>query len=1719
MAVSIAQYVDLLVKKLQGVAKTANAAVKGASNESIASPLFLRGDIVWMQANQIPATAQSVGNIVLNLTGTNAVECVADNTVPPIGGIAPTWLTNTTYWIPQELGSTWLPKVYVGPPSAANIEATGTQIFAAGIGGAGEYYFDPQAGVLNFIGETIPAVLTSGNVVYVSGYQYTGLLGVTNIPNNSNIGNINITDTTISSITASLVTIGGNSGLSLPAGNTAQRPPNPTVGTTRFDTTTNSLETWDGVNWVVGGNVLTPGAIVDQQITPDGVSNTYTLDQDTISSSIMVAINGLNQVPNVAYTVTGNSITFSETPLVSDFIDVRFINYFATISSLSNYSGNSSVSITPSGNIQFTTANTLFATITNANTFVANGNITAPYFFGNIVGNISGNFILPGNTNEVIYNNNDQANASSAFTFDPGSNVLTIGGNIVANNFTGNGFALNTIRGANVTGTVANAAFATSAATAVTVTANAQSNITSVGALTLLSVVGNIDSGNILITGIVSSTGNISSNGNVSATGNVTGNNIVGSQIFSTGDGVYTGNISAAYFTGNGSQLTGLPNSYSNANVSTYLEAGLVGNIIPLGNSVYTLGNTTNQWADIYVSNASIYFDNVALSSNGNTISFAGNQLVSVNTTTVGNVTIAGNLSGSNISTAGTITANGNITVGNISTTGIVSGNQFVGNGNALTNIQGANVVGSVGNATFATLASFAALATLANSAANATFATSAATANTIINAAQPNVTSVGSLTSLSVIGNINSGNILTTGIVSSTGNATHGNILTAGNVSAAGTITAAGNITGGNVLTGGTVSAVGNITAPYFIGNLIGNISGNLTVPGANTQVLYNNNGQANASAGLTFDFNSNSLVSTGTVTGSNFLTNGQVSAGGNVTAARFIGNAALLSSITAANVTGTVANAAFATTAGTTATITANAQPNITTVGTLTSLTVSGNAASGNLTTGGIISATGNITTAGFFIGNFQGNISGNLTVPGANTQVLFNNNGNAGASAGLTFDSSSNALVSTGTVTGSNFLTAGQVSAGGNVTAARFVGNAALLSSITGANVTGVVANATFATSAATAATVTTNAQPNITSVGTLTSLTVSGNATGGNLTTGGQVSATGNITTAGFFLGTFAGNISGNLTVPGANTQLIYNNNGNAGASAGLTFDSSSNALVSTGTVTGSNFLTSGLISATGTVTGGQFIGSGNALSNIQGANVSGTVANATFATSAATAVTVTGNAQPNITSVGTLTSLVVTANTTSGNVLTGGQVSATGNITTAGFFLGTFAGNISGNLTVPGANTQLIYNNNGNAGASAGLTFNSGTNVLSVSGNTNSGNILTAGIISATGNITGGNVNATTHTGTAVSVTGSVTGGQFIGSGNTLSNIQGANVAGNVSSAIVAGTVTANAQSNITSVGTLTSLTVSGNATGGNLTTGGQVSATGNITTAGFFLGTFAGNISGNLTVPGSNTQLIYNNNGNAGASAGLTFNAASNALVSSGNITGGNIVTAGVVSSTGNVLTLGSISATSNVIGGNVTTPGLISATGSITGNQFVGNGNTLSNIQGANVSGTVATATLASSVTTNAQPNITSVGTLTSLAVTANTTSGNVLTGGIISATGNIITAGFFIGNFQGNISGNLTVPGANTQVLFNNSGNAGASAGLTFDSASNILSVGGNVSGNYFIGNGSQLTGIGRSLTIGTRSVPVIIPLTASGSFTVSTRNSGNVVINTTT
>ena len=212
MTIPLDQEVDLLFKKLAGVAKTDTANNKSVSNESIPSPALNRGDTQWTQSGNIPAVASAVGNLITAYQGNAAIQCTPDVTCVPIGNIYPTWLTTLPNWIPPEFGGSYTVQAYVGPPGyAGNITTTGNLITAAGSANVGAYYFDYQAGLLNFIGETIPPALTSGNVVYITGYRYAGLTGVTNLPSGTNIGNITVANTTITTNTANgNITLSGN---------------------------------------------------------------------------------------------------------------------------------------------------------------------------------------------------------------------------------------------------------------------------------------------------------------------------------------------------------------------------------------------------------------------------------------------------------------------------------------------------------------------------------------------------------------------------------------------------------------------------------------------------------------------------------------------------------------------------------------------------------------------------------------------------------------------------------------------------------------------------------------------------------------------------------------------------------------------------------------------------------------------------------------------------------------------------------------------------------------------------------------------------------------------------------------------------------------------------------------------------------------------------------------------------------------------------------------------------------------------------------------------------------------------------------------------------------------------------------------------------------------------------------------------------------------------
>ena len=1286
-------------------------------------------------------------------------------------------------------------------------------------------------------------------------------------------------------------------------------------------------------------------------------------------------------------------------------------------------------------------------------------------------------------------------NLSDTLTANTVNVSLQLNGNIA--NFTGNITSMSNVIAGNV---YANSGTIAASSLGGTLTTAAQPNITSVGALSALSVTGNLSSGNANL-------------GNLAVAN------------FFQGDGSLLTNVSAIANTRilNGTSFANIPVSGGNLNIViggnstmnvTATGANITGTLNVTGN--VTAGNLIGILANGGTSNITI------ASATGN-----------VTTAVAGTARITATSAGANVTgtlgVSSTLSVTGNADVGNLGTAQVlasanVTSPQFISNiatGTAPLTVTSTTRVANL-NVAYANVADFISVAAgtgnnflifanaatgnvteltstgltanLSNNSITATtfvgaLSGAATTAGTVTTAAQPNITSVGTLTSLDVSGTVTAAAFTAnTGIF--TGNGSALTALNASNISS-GTLAQA-RLANSNVILGNTALALGtttttvtglsSVTSTAFVGDLTG------AATSATTAGTVTTNAQPNITSVGTLT----SLGVSGTVTASAFTANTGIFTGngsaltalnasnissGTLAQARLansnviLGNTTLALGTTTTTIAGlsSVTSTAFvgdltgaATSATTAGTVTTAAQPNITSVGTLSSVAVTANATAGN----------------------------------------VYANSGTIGASllAGTLTTAAQPNITSTGTL--SNLNVSGNIIAP-NITANTgvFSGNAAGLTNIPGANVAGTVPTAT------TAGTVTTAAQPNITSVGTLSSLAVTGNLSSGNANLG-------NAATANFFVGD--GSLLTNIAV-GAGSFI---QNGNSE----VRVDANSNVRVSiAGTA---NVLTV-------TATGANVAGTANVTGNLVAGNISAT----------SIAGNLTTAAQTNITSLGTLTGLTVNGvsnlGANSNVVITGGVANA---------FLRT---NGSGGLVwdtatlIPaqGENTQVIFNGGGsNYAGSNSLTFNNSTNVLTVAGNITAGNISGSNNIfsnfftgtlrtAAQPNITSVGTLTTlgvSNTVTAVAFTANT--GVFTGNGSGLTALNASNIStGTVStdrlsgnypinitgnaafattatSANTAGTVTTNAQGNITSVGTLVGLTVTGTINAGNVT---ATLLTGTITTAAqpnitsvstSFTGlTLAAN--GNITLSGASSQITGANlvsagffSGNGSSITGINANSIASGTLAQARLANSNVIlgntTLTLGSTTTTVAGLASVTSTTFVgsLTGAATTAGTVTtaAQGNITSVGTLTSLAVTGNISAGNVSATTFTgalsgaATTAGTVTTAAQPNITSVGTLTSLAVTGNASAGNISTGGVLSVTGNANVSNLGTARViaTGNISGTQLISNiatgtaplvvtSTTRVANLNVATAG-----TADSATNAAAVLNNVrsTGTYY-------------------------------------------------
>ena len=353
-----------------------------------------------------------------------------------------------------------------------------------------------------------------------------------------NIGNA-------AAVTGASFRVGTTDSILIPVGNTAQRPGTPATGMFRFNNQVNSLEFYDNDSWEAAGSTFT--VIASETFNGDGSTTVFILSANHTTASCIVSINGVIQLPTTAYSVSNDTLTFTEAPLAADVIEVRTLTTTTSIDTLAN----------------------------GAETAVLEASAGSADMF------ITGNLIPTGN---VIQDLGSTANRFRDLYLSGSS--ITLGG-VVLKDAGSSTFAVYELDG-------------TTLAT-IDASINTTGNV-SFGNLTVntatstntLTASGNVDAGNLITTGVVTATGNITG-GNlaiasgitsttVSATGNVSGGNLT-----TVGAVSATGDVSGGNLVTSGNIVAGNLNVSGIEAVGTLNVSGdttIVGNLTVSGTTI-----------------------------------------------------------------------------------------------------------------------------------------------------------------------------------------------------------------------------------------------------------------------------------------------------------------------------------------------------------------------------------------------------------------------------------------------------------------------------------------------------------------------------------------------------------------------------------------------------------------------------------------------------------------------------------------------------------------------------------------------------------------------------------------------------------------------------------------------------------------------------------------------------------------------------------------------------------------------------------------------------------------------------------------------------------------------------------------------------------------------------------------------------------------------------
>ena len=349
-----------------------------------------------------------------NLYNTTAttVNAFGDATAINIGNIDGTATINNS--LTAIVGN-----ITIGGGNIATSASTGAVVVTGGVGISSNVWV-AQGAVFN-------STNTSQN------FQVNGVNTTSLILADSNRGGIVFGGSATSIPNGAVAKFNNTNSIILPVGDISQRPSNSgnvdLTGMARFSTSANNLEFFDGTAWQVAGSTFT--IITTNLFTGDGVETEFTLSTPSTTAGTLVNIQGVMQIPSLAYSVDTYTLTFTEPPALGEIIDARVIITTSTVSSLANGSGYVEYKAADNyANISAGTSSTTVrlsiaasdGTATFTNNVKIQGNITGTTTFTDDV-IIQGNLTVNGTANGVI-NIGNSSNDNVVFNADVNSGII-----------------------------------------------------------------------------------------------------------------------------------------------------------------------------------------------------------------------------------------------------------------------------------------------------------------------------------------------------------------------------------------------------------------------------------------------------------------------------------------------------------------------------------------------------------------------------------------------------------------------------------------------------------------------------------------------------------------------------------------------------------------------------------------------------------------------------------------------------------------------------------------------------------------------------------------------------------------------------------------------------------------------------------------------------------------------------------------------------------------------------------------------------------------------------------------------------------------------------------------------------------------------------------------------------------------------------------------------